>query len=143
MKCVYCGNITKVTNKRSSGDSIRRRRECLKCKRRFTTYENPSLEVTVIKKDGSREPFDREKVRKSLQLACQKRPVCIEDIEKSIQDIQEALRKKGSEVKSSVIGELVMKKLEKLDKVAYVRFASVYKEFKDVSDFKKQIKEMK
>jgi transcriptional repressor NrdR len=141
MNCIYCGNPeTKVTNKRKAGEAIRRRRECLKCARRFTTYETPTLEITVIKRDGTREPFNPDKLKRGITIACQKRPIPTEKIEKMIQEIEETLRKRGAEVKSSFIGETIMKKLEKLDKVAYVRFASVYKDFKDVSDFKKELK---
>ncbi len=142
MKCLYCSGDTKVIDKRD--DDIegitRRRRECLKCKRRFTTYERPEIEIIVIKKDGNRESYDREKLRKGILKACEKRPVSIEKIEKEISKIEEKLRKKGKEVESRYIGELVMKSLKKVDKVAYVRFASVYKEFKDIDDFKEVLR---
>jgi transcriptional repressor NrdR len=143
MKCVYCGyKNTKVTNKRDIEGNVRRRRECLKCKKRFTTYEKAEIELTVVKKDGRREKFDREKVRNGILKACEKRPIAIEKIEKAVAEIEESLRKRGKEIKSKVIGELIMDKLKKLDKVAYIRFASVYREFKDISDFKLAIKQV-
>jgi len=143
MRCVYCGyKDTKVTNKRDIGGNVRRRRECLKCKKRFTTYEKAEIELTVIKKDGRREKFDREKLKNGILKACEKRPVPLQKIEKAVAEIEEALRKKGKEVKSKIIGELVMNKLKKLDKVAYIRFASVYREFKDISDFKLAMKQV-
>jgi len=145
MKCLFCDAETKVTNKRDVGGLTRRRRECLKCKRRFTTYEQPEFkEVMVIKKDSSREVFDTEKIKKGLMKACEKRPISIDRIEKEVKFIEAKLRDGNKkEVKTKTIGEMVMKALKKLDKVAYVRFASVYKEFKDLEDFKKEIKELK
>ena len=142
MKCPYCSSTEiKVTNKRESPDGIRRRRECLKCKKRFTTYEKiEPTELFVIKKDGRREKFSREKLKAGVDRAFEKRPVAQEKIDKMLQEVEENLRKRGKEVKSSTIGELLMKKIEKLDKVAYVRFASVYKNFQDIKDFNKEIK---
>lgn len=143
MICPYCGHQdTKVTNKRDVEKLTRRRRECLECKRRFTTYERPEIEIVVIKKDGTRQNYDREKVKFGITKACEKRPVSREDVEKAVDKIEECLRKRGNEVSSKLIGECVMKALKKLDKVAYIRFASVYHEFKDVNDFKKEIKEV-
>jgi transcriptional repressor NrdR len=145
MKCPYCGNAeTKVTDKRDSEEEgiTRRRRECLKCKRRFTTYERPEIEIIVVKKDGRREDYNRDKLLQGIIKACEKRPVSRGEIEKTIGEMEEKLRKKGKEVESKFIGELVMKALKKLDKVAYIRFASVYREFKDVDDFKKELKEV-
>jgi len=145
MKCPYCGNIeTRVTDKRDSGDegTTRRRRECLKCNRRFTTYERPEIEIIVIKKDMRRENYNRDKLMTGIVRACEKRPVSREKIEKIINEIEERLRKKGKEIKSKMIGELVIKALKKLDKVAYIRFASVYRDFQDISDFRKEIKEV-
>ncbi len=143
MKCVYCGAETKVTDKRESPEGTRRRRECLKCKKRFTTYEKPEKkEIIVVKKDGRREKFSDGKLKSGIIKACEKRPISIEKIEKIVDEIEEKLRKKGKEIKSQFIGELVMNKLKKLDKVAYIRFASVYKEFKDVEDFKLAIKQV-
>jgi len=142
MDCPYCGEDTKVTNKRDSPEGIRRRRECLKCKKRFTTYEKPAqIELYVIKKDGRRERFSREKLSSGIQRAFEKRPVAKEKIDKMINEIEEQLMRRGKkEVKSSVIGELVMKKIKKLDNVAYIRFASVYRDFQDIQDFKSALK---
>jgi len=143
MKCKFCGNNTKVTNKRESKEGTRRRRECLKCKKRFTTYEKPEdKDIIVVKKDGRREHFLDEKLRLGLIRACQKRPVPMEKIDKIVDNIKEKLRKKGKEVKSDMIGKMVMNKLKKLDKVAYIRFASVYRDFQDIGDFKKELKEL-
>tara|TARA_Y100000310_G_scaffold344356_1_gene456704 strand:+ start:1161 stop:1598 length:438 start_codon:yes stop_codon:yes gene_type:complete len=145
MKCLYCSNKTsKVTNKRESPQGIRRRRECLKCKKRFTTYENISQhDFYIIKKDKNREKFSREKLEKGIEKAFEKRPISKEKIEKMINEIEEQLRKKGKkEIKSSVIGEIVMKKIKNLDNVAYIRFSSVYRNFQDIKDFKKEIKKL-
>jgi len=147
MKCPYCGNTeTDVVDSRDAEDlaAVRRRRECMKCEKRFTTYERvESVELVVVKKDGRREPFDREKLKAGLVRACEKRPVPHEKIEQTVEEIEMELRKKDTkEVPSSVVGELVMKKLKKLDKVAYIRFASVYREFADVEDFRKELKEL-
>jgi len=143
MNCPYCLNkSSKVTDKRPSGEGTRRRRECLKCKKRFTTHEKVvSNDIYVIKKDDSREKFDRDKMGKGVEKAFEKRPVEKEKIDKMINEIDEQIRKRGKkEIKSSVIGELVMKKIKKLDNVAYIRFASVYRNFQDMSDFKKEIR---
>lgn len=145
MNCPYClHSETKVTNKRESPQGVRRRRECLKCGKRFTTYEKLERgDLYVVKKDGRREKFAKEKLESGIERAFEKRPVSQEKISKMINEIEEMLRKRGKEVKSSFIGNLVMKKIERLDKVAYVRFASVYKDFNSVSDFSKQLKELK
>lgn len=141
MECIFCGSETKVTDKRHSPEGTRRRRECLKCKKRFTTYEKPEeKDIIVVKKDGRREHFNDEKLRLGIIKACEKRPVSIDKIDMIVEEIKEKLIKKGKEVKSELIGELVMQKLKKLDKVAYIRFASVYKDFKDVIDFRKEVK---
>ncbi len=139
---MYCSGNTRVTDRRKSPDGIRRRRECLKCKKRFTTYEKISKgEFFVTKKDGRREKFSREKLEKGIEKAFEKRPISKEKIEKMINEIEEQLMKKGKkEIKSDFIGELVMKKIKKLDNVAYIRFASVYRDFQDVSDFKKELR---
>lgn len=130
-------------DKRDFEGVTKRRRECLKCRRRFNTIEAvESVRLRVIKKDGSGEDFDREKVRKGIERACEKRPVGHEKIDKMIANVEDRLRKMGKEVKTGVIGELVSKELKKVDKVAYIRFASVYREFKDIGDFKKEIKEL-
>ncbi|MEI6731340.1 MAG: transcriptional regulator NrdR [archaeon] len=144
MLCPYCGSEeTKVTDKRDSKNETRRRRECLDCKKRFTTYERVEpIEIYVIKKDGRRELFSREKLRAGFIRACEKRPVSHEQIDSSIAVIEEKLKQQGKEVESKYVGELVMKALKKLDSVAYIRFASVYRDFKDVSDFKKELKEV-
>lgn len=143
MECPYCGSSeTKVTDKRDAEEITRRRRECLKCERRFTTYERPDIEIIVIKKDGRREPYKREKIKMGITRACEKRPVSFEQVESLIDEIEEKLVRKGGEVESKFIGELIMTKLKKLDKVAYIRFASVYKDFKEADDFKDAIKEV-
>jgi len=146
MKCIFCNSETKVTDKRDSEGETRRRRECLKCGKRFTTYERvEEPNFIVIKKDKTREPFSREKLRIGIEKACEKRPIETEKIDSLVNEIESRLREKvqGKEVESQVIGELVIKALKKLDKVAYIRFASVYKDFQDISDFKKEIKEVK
>lgn len=144
MECPYCGGDSKVTDKRKSPEGIRRRRECLRCRKRFTTYERLSHgEFYVIKKDGRREKYDRKKLELGIERAFEKRPVAKEKITKMINDIEELLGKTGKkEVKSSFIGELIMKRIKKLDNVAYIRFASVYRDFQDIKDFKKELKEL-
>jgi len=147
MKCPYCGYPdTKVLDKRETteGDVTRRRRECLKCKKRFTTYERvETLSLTVVKKDGRREAFDKNKLISGMLKACEKRPISREEIEKIADDIEARLRmQRTTEVSSREIGNMVMKKLKKLDKVAYIRFASVYKEFGDLEDFQKELKRL-
>lgn len=143
MKCIYCHSDTHVTDKREAPDGTRRRRECLKCKKRFTTYEKPDIrDVVIVKKDERRERFSKDKLKNGLIKACEKRPVSIDKIDKIIEEIEEKLRKKGKEVKSEMIGKMVMIRLKKLDKVAYVRFASVYKDFQDIKDFKEVMKEV-
>ena len=145
MLCPFCGNDeTKVTDKRDSKDETRRRRECLKCSKRFTTYEKiEPAELFVIKKDSRRELFSREKLKSGIIKACEKRPVSQEAIEKALNFIEEKLKQEGKEVSSSLIGEMVMRQLKKLDKVAYIRFASVYKEFKDVNEYKTILREVR
>ena len=145
MKCPFCSHTkSKVTDKRSSQENIRRRRECLKCKKRFTTYEKlEKSDLYVIKKDGRREKFDREKLQTGIEKAFEKRPVSIEKIQNIIEEIEEQIRKKGKkEISSSIIGDLVSKRIKRIDKIAYIRFASVYQDFQDLGDFKKQIKEL-
>jgi transcriptional repressor NrdR len=144
MNCPHCSHEeSRVTNKRGSPNGVRRRRECLKCKRRFTTYEKIVMEdFYVVKKDGRREKFNREKLEKGVEKAFEKRPVSKENIDKMISEIEEQLRRRGKEVSSSFIGELTMKKIKKLDHVAYIRFASVYRDFKDIKDFKEEINEL-
>ena len=145
MECPYCSHpASKVTDKRKAPDGTRRRRECLKCGKRFTTYEKLDRgDFFVIKKDGRREKFEIEKLEKGIEKAFEKRPVSKEEITKMINEIEETLRKRGKkEVKSTTIGEIAMKKIKKLDNVAYIRFASVYRNFQDASDFKRELKEL-
>jgi len=144
MLCPYCKNPeTKVIDKRDAQEITKRRRECLKCGRRFNTREVVEQSILrVIKKDGRREIFDREKLKRGILKACEKRPVEMEKIDLMINKIEERLRKKGKEVSTRIIGENVIKELKKVDKIAYIRFASVYHEFTDISDFKKEIKEL-
>lgn len=147
MKCPYCGNTEdKVVDSRegSEGDSVRRRRECLKCLRRFTTYEHVErAPLMVIKKDGRRQPFDRNKILAGLVRACEKRPVSMETLEKLVDDIErQIMRSHDKEVQSQNIGELVMEKLHNLDQVAYVRFASVYRQFRDINEFMRELKDL-
>ena len=147
MKCPFCGNTEdKVIDSRENAeaDSIRRRRECLKCLKRYTTYEHiERAPLMVIKKDGRREPFDRNKILAGLVRACEKRPIGMEKLEEIVEDIERQLqREHEKEVKSAIIGELVMSKLSALDEVAYVRFASVYRQFKDINEFMKELKDL-
>ena len=143
MRCPFCGHKkTKVVDKRDRKGVSRRRRECKKCERRFTTYERPDIEVMVVKKDGTREKYNRDKLKSGIVEACEKRPVSAEKIEETVDRIEEDLRKKRKEVKSSEIGKEVMEELKKIDEVAYIRFASVYKEFKDSKDFRNVIEDV-
>ena len=140
MKCPYCGyQESKVVDSRHSDDglSIRRRRECLSCGKRFTTYETvESLPIVVVKKDGSRQTFERNKVLNGMVRACEKRPVAMAELEAAVADIEQILQNSlDREVKTERIGELVMERLKPLDEVAYVRFASVYRQFKDINSF--------
>lgn len=142
MQCPFCLHAeTKVLDKRDAELATKRRRECLKCARRFSTRE--ALEwsdLRVIKKDGKREPFNREKIKIGIFKACEKRPVTEEHIETMVNMIEEKLRKRGKEVSTTYIGELVSKELKKADSIAYIRFASVYRNFADISDFKREIR---
>jgi transcriptional repressor NrdR len=145
MKCPFCGSIEdKVIDSRTSkeGDAIRRRRECLKCGKRFTSYERVEDVVPmVIKKDGRREPFERIKILSGLKKACEKRPIGIETLEGITDSIEKKLIGLGvKEVQSTWIGEEVMSALKELDKVAYVRFASVYRQFKDINELMNEVK---
>jgi transcriptional repressor NrdR len=147
LRCPFCKNIEdKVIDSRLSkeGDLIRRRRECLGCQRRFTTYERvEEMLPLVIKKDGRREVFDRTKILNGLQRACEKRPISITDLEKLVDRIEQKLGESGErEVHSRKIGEQIMLELQSLDEVAYVRFASVYRSFKDVNEFMSEVKEL-
>lgn len=147
MKCPFCGDLdNKVIDSRVSKDGsvIRRRRECLDCSRRFTTYEHiEEIPIMIIKKDGRREVFSREKIRKGMQRACQKLDISMNVIEDFIDEVERDLRETGEkEIPSSVVGEKVMGKLHVLNDIAYVRFASVYREFKDVNDFVSELKSL-
>ncbi|MDD5236699.1 MAG: transcriptional regulator NrdR [Candidatus Omnitrophica bacterium] len=147
MKCPYCSyKEDKVVDSRATAEdsAVRRRRECLKCGKRFTTYEYiEEVSLMVIKKDGRREPFDRKKILSGILRACEKRQIGIEEMEDMVTAIERAIQKKTDrEIDSREIGEMVMEKLKKKDDVAYVRFASVYRQFKDVSQFMKELKLM-
>lgn len=144
MKCPFCaGDDTEVLESRTvdEGDAIRRRRECKKCHKRFTTFEKArGIALWVIKKDGSREPFDREKVKRGILRAIEKRPVSLELIDDIVNDVErEMLRGEKEEIPSRVIGKAVLKRLKRIDKVAWLRFASVYLEFENLDDFEKAI----
>ena len=140
MKCPFCGHLeSKVVDSRPAeeGASIRRRRECLACHKRFTTYETvESLPMIVVKKDNSRQSFDRNKILNGMVRACEKRPVTMADLEKAADEIEQIIQNSlDREVSTERIGELVMERLKPLDEVAYVRFASVYRQFKDINSF--------
>jgi len=144
MKCPYCGyQESKVVDSRHSDDStsIRRRRECLNCQKRFTTYETvESLPMIVVKKDNSRQSFDRNKVLNGMVRACEKRPVTMADLERTADEIEQIIQNSlDREVSTTMIGELVMERLKPLDEVAYVRFASVYRQFKDIDSFMREL----
>jgi transcriptional repressor NrdR len=147
MRCPYCTSLdNKVVDSRmgKEGESIRRRRECLKCEGRFTTYERvEEVLPSVIKKDGRREPFDRMKILSGLKKACEKRPISMEVLERAVEEIEKSLQEKGfKEIPSTVVGEEVMDRLHKLDEVAYVRFASVYRSFRDINEFMRELKDI-
>jgi transcriptional repressor NrdR len=147
MKCPFCANLEdKVVDSRASseGNAIRRRRECLKCAHRFTTYEHiEEIHLMVVKKDGRRQPFERKKILAGLLKACEKRPISMGRLEELADKIEFTLQRKyEKEVKSKDIGELVISILQELDEIAYVRFASVYRQFKDVSQFMKELKNL-
>ncbi|MFC1691693.1 transcriptional regulator NrdR [Nanoarchaeota archaeon] len=144
MKCPYCGQTdTKVVDKRATEDSSanRRRRECIKCSKRFTTFERLEMvDLWVVKKDGSRQKFDKAKIKSGITKSCEKRPISIEKIDEAVDKIEaEILKNYNKEVKSSTIGNIIMKRLKTLDKVAYIRFASVYREFTDIDSFKEEL----
>ena len=147
MKCRYCQSTdSKVVDSRPTedGTAIRRRRECISCGRRFTTYEKiEELPIMVIKKDGRRQPFDSEKILSGIRKACEKRPVPSAEMDKLVDSVErEVFNSLEQEVKSDSIGEMVMVRLKDLDEVAYVRFASVYREFKDINTFMAELKEL-
>jgi transcriptional repressor NrdR len=147
MKCPYCRAIdSKVIDSRMTkeGNAVRRRRECIACEHRFTTYERiEELPLVLVKKDGRRETFDRTKVLAGMQRACEKRNISINTLQEFVDELERALQEMGEkEIPASVVGERVMNKLHELDDVAYVRFASVYREFKDVNDFMLELKDL-
>ncbi len=147
MKCPYCGSTeSEVVETRASEDvdTIRRRRECLKCKKRFTTYERiENVNLVVIKKDGKREQFDRDKLKSGIIRSCEKTAVSLEQIEKIVTEIERELRGGDSvEVESKKIGQMVAVRLKKIDKVAYIRFSSVFKRFVDIEDFQEEVKRL-
>ena len=147
MRCPYCGELeNKVIDSRMAkeGNTVRRRRQCMACNTRFTTYERVErLPLVLIKKDNRREPFDREKILMGMQRACEKRDISIHTLERFIDDLERELQELGErEVSASIVGERVMRKLHELDDVAYVRFASVYREFKDINDFMSELKDL-
>ncbi|MFH1771538.1 MAG: transcriptional regulator NrdR [Candidatus Omnitrophota bacterium] len=147
MRCPYCNdNEDKVVDSReiSEAKEIRRRRECLNCGKRFTTYEHiERTSLMVTKKDGRREPFNRQKILNGLSRACEKRPISMQKLEKIVLEVSEEIQKKfDQEVESRLIGELVIKKLADLDDVAYVRFASVYRQFKDINQFMRELRDV-
>jgi transcriptional repressor NrdR len=147
MRCPFCGHLeSKVIDSRESkkGISIRRRRECLSCVRRFTTYEKiEEIPYMIVKKDGSRQLFDRQKLLRGLLKACEKRPIAMAKLEEVVEEVEARLQERPDrEMKAADIGELVMERLKALDKVAYVRFASVYREFRDVLEFKHELENL-
>ena len=147
MRCPFCGQVeSKVIDSRESkkGVSIRRRRECLGCERRFTTYEKiEEIPYMIVKKDGSRQLFDRQKLLRGMLRAVEKRPIAVSKLEEIIEEIESKLQERPEkELKAAEIGQLVMDKLKALDKVAYVRFASVYREFRDVNEFKQELENL-
>lgn len=146
MKCPFCGNDnTKVIDSRPTDDSsIRRRRQCESCGKRFTTYEKvETIPLIIIKKDNNREQYDRAKIESGVLRACHKRPVSVDQITKLVDDVEtEIFSREEKEIPSDLIGEILMDKLKDLDPVAYVRFASVYREFKDVNTFMNELKKM-
>lgn len=145
MICPYCKHTeTKVIDKRDSEGFSRRRRECLKCGKRFTTYERVELDLNVLKKDGKRQKFDLNKVEKGVEKALEKRPFDSEKIHEIVSDIESKIYRaaKGKDIPSVKIGEIIMNKLKKTDKIAYIRFASVYREFADIDDFKDELKSL-
>lgn len=145
MRCPYCKHQeTKVLETRETENNTRRRRECLKCEKRFTTYEQIELlNIFVVKKDGSRVQFDRQKVLNGMLRACEKRPITFEELAKAAEEIEtKLLNHKKNEVRSTHIGEMVMRRLKKLDNIAYIRFASVYREFTDISSFHDELEQL-
>lgn len=146
MNCPFCSyENSRVLDSRANANSIRRRRECLACAKRFTTYETiETIPILVIKNDGTRQPFDAGKIKKGIMKACEKRPVSLTQIEAIVSEIEKEIQNTLSgEVRSSVIGEMVMEKLKRLDQIAYIRFASVYRKFEDAGSFINIINDLK
>jgi transcriptional repressor NrdR len=141
MQCPYCGHAdSRVVDTRTTSDGIRRRRECLSCKKRFTTYEQISEALLIVKRDGRREPFDRHKLTQGIRIACAKRPIAMTDIERVVSQIEEHLFGLGrAEVRSEIIGEMILEKLKELDSLAYIRYAIVYMEMEDVESLQKEL----
>ena len=145
MRCPYCGHAdSRVIDSRSADEGIRRRRECSQCQERFTTYERiDTSNITIAKKDKRREPFDREKLLRGIRKACEKRPLPTGTIEKMVDDIEFELQRMGrSEIPGSKVGEMVMERLLQLDQIAYIRFASVYRSFADISSLKRVVDDL-
>ena len=147
MKCPFCGSLdSKVVDKRETDGDVatRRRRECISCGKRYTTYERlEATSLTIIKKEGAKESFDREKIISGIMRACEKRPVSKEDVNKVADEVEAELKAmEATEIESKKIGALVAKKLKRLDKIAYVRFASVYKDFQELEDFDKELNKL-
>lgn len=144
MRCPNCKNESQVIDTREAENSIRRRRECLDCQNRFTTYERVELpKLAVIKRDGRRESFSREKIKSGIRKACEKRPICLANIETVVDEVERQLYEKGQEeIPSLYIGELVMDQLRRIDSIAYIRFASVYRQFTDIKSLEKEIKKL-
>jgi len=147
MKCPFCGSKElKVIDKRESDeDTERRRRECISCAKRFTTYERVEMiELKIVKKDGRRVPYDRNKILKGITTSCQKRPISSEQINSAVDEIEaELFRMETSEINSKIVGDIVMKHLRKLDEIAYIRFASVYRQFKDIHELEMELKKLR
>ncbi len=148
MKCPFCAlNENKVIDKRDTENALatRRRRECLSCNKRFTTYERiESINLNVIKKNGNRAPFDKTKVEKGIVRACEKRPISTDQIKEMVDEIEcEFLNKNSTEIKSRLIGNSIMRRLKRIDKVAYIRFASVYRDFEDVEEFQDEVSKLR
>jgi len=141
MQCPYCGQPdSRVVDTRATSESIRRRRECLNCHKRFTTYEQITEQLLIVKRDGRREPFDRHKLMHGIRIACAKRPIAMADIERIVNQIEEQLFSSGrAEVRSEVIGQIVLEKLKPLDPLAYIRFAIVYLEIDDVEALRREL----
>lgn len=144
MQCPYCGQPdSRVVDTRATGESIRRRRECQNCRKRFTTYEQISEALLIVKRDGRREPFDRHKLLQGVRIACAKRPIAMTDIERIVDQIEERLFGHGkAEVRSEVVGEMVLEKLKEVDPLAYIRYAIVYMEMEDVETLQRELERL-